>query len=351
MLKLIKRFDNLNMLPLLQDFPAQCKDSYLLGEEIKIPPTYHLFKYVVFCGMGGSAIGGDIIRAAYLYRIKFPIFVIKNYSLPNFVDEETLFFVCSYSGNTEETISAYQEAKKRRAKIIVISSGGILRELAEKDASPFVKIPPGYPPRQALAYFVFTPLKILEKINILPNLEPEWQETISLLEKLRDKNFSPEVKKGNFAWELAQLLKNKFPVIYGQIDYLEAVCARWRAQLAENSKVLSSIHFFPEMNHNEIVGWRFPEAVLKKFFIIFLRDNQEQERIERRIEVTKEIFSRDGFKFKEVRAEGNFLLARIFSLIYLGDYVSYYLALLNRVDPTPVEPIVYLKNKLSDNKV
>ncbi|MFN7171033.1 MAG: SIS domain-containing protein, partial [Candidatus Omnitrophota bacterium] len=138
--------------------------------------------------------------------------------------------------------------------------------------------------------------------------------------------------------------------IYSGSIHFDVVAQRLRTQLNENSKTLASSHVFPEMNHNEIVGWRFPEKTLKRFIILLLRDNQEQERIRRRIEITKEIFCRNGFKFKEIYAEGNSLLTRIFSLIYLGDYVSYYLALLNRVDPTPVEPIVYLKNRLSESK-
>ncbi|MFN7170073.1 MAG: SIS domain-containing protein, partial [Candidatus Omnitrophota bacterium] len=224
MLKLIKRFDSLNMLTLLKNFPNQCKDSFLQVKEIEIPSTYCQFKQIVFSGMGGSAMGGEIIRSGYLYKINLPIFVIRNYMLPDFVNGETLFFACSYSGNTEETIASYQEAKQRKAKIIVISSGGILRELAEKDKFPFIEIPSGYPPRQALGYFVFTPLNILEKMKVISDLERELQETILVLEKLRDDNFSPEVKKKNVAWELALLLRNKFPVIYAQVDYLDAVC-------------------------------------------------------------------------------------------------------------------------------
>lgn len=348
--KLVRKFDRDNMLSLLLDFPEQCKKASQIGEEIEIP-AYSNFKNIVFSGMGGSAIGGDIIRSYCTYRLDFPIFVIRNYNLPKFVDENTLFFACSYSGNTEETLVSFYEAIKRRAKIFVISSGGKLIDFANKEKIPFVKIPSGYPPRQALGYFVFTLFSIFKKINILNNLDKELEETILVLEKMRDEKISPKIKRGNIALDIAKIIKDRFPVIYSQIDYLDVVSMRWRAQLAENSKMLSSMHFLPEMNHNEIVGWQFPKKIIDKFFVIFLRDNQESEHIYNRIEITKEILNKKKFTFREIWAEGNSLLTRIFSLIYIGDFLSYYLALLNKIDPTPVEPIIYLKQRLSKNKV
>ncbi|MCM8783725.1 MAG: bifunctional phosphoglucose/phosphomannose isomerase [Candidatus Omnitrophica bacterium] len=347
MLDLIKKFDSADMLTMLQNFPQQCRDAFMLGKGIELPSSYHQFNNIVFSGMGGSAIGGDIIRTYCLYKLNLPIFVFRNYNLPSFINEDTLFFACSYSGNTEETIASFQEARRKKAKIVVISSGGELITLAQRKNIPFIKIPSGYPPRQSLGYFVFVPLYLLQKIKILNNLEPELEETFYLLERMRDKKLSPEIKKENIAFDTALLMLNRFPVIYSQIDYLDVVSMRWRAQLAENSKVLSSINFLPELNHNEIVGWRFPKSVLKNFIIFLLRDNTEQARIRLRIEITKELLKKDGFLIKEVRAEGRSLMARILSLIYIGDFVSYYLAILNQIDPTPVKPIAYLKKRLA----
>ncbi|MGE4357506.1 MAG: bifunctional phosphoglucose/phosphomannose isomerase [Candidatus Omnitrophota bacterium] len=351
MLELIKKFDSADMLNFLYNFPLQLKDAFLLGKKTEIHSSYLKHKNIVFSGMGGSAIGADIIRAYCFYKSKLPIFVFRNYNLPPFVNKETIFFVCSYSGNTEETIASFQEARKKKAKIIVISSGGELINYAHKLKIPYIKIPSGYPPRQALGYFVFVPLYILYKMRVIGNIEKELEETIYVLEKMRDRKMSPAVQEGNIAFDTARFMLNRFPVIYSQTDYLDVVCMRWRAQLAENSKMLSSVNFLPELNHNEIVGWQFPAGVLKNFVIVFLRDNWEEERIKVRMDITKEILKKRGFnKIKQIYAEGKSLMARIFSLIYTGDFVSYYLAILNRVDPTPVEAINYLKKRLELTK-
>ncbi len=335
------------MLTLLENFPEQCTDALKLASGFLPPNGYRNFKSIAFSGMGASAIGADLIRSFFLYKTSYPVSVIRNYRLPESINGDTLFFVCSYSGNTEETIASFEEAMKRKAKIIVICSGGRILETAKRAKIPYLIIPKGYPPRQALGYSFFSPLKILEKLKAIGSIEGESKETVALLKQLRDKKLSVRIgSKNNTAKKLAIELKNSFPVIYGSCDYLDSIITRWRGQLAENSKTLSSSHVLPEMNHNEIVGWKFPRSTLKDFMVIMLRDSSEHKRVMKRIEITKDLLKRGGFKVREVFSEGKSPMARMFSLIYVGDFVSFYLAILNKVDPTPIEPISYLKKKL-----
>lgn len=340
-------FDKSGMLKLLVTFPQQCLAAFNLAANISFTHKYRQFKNIVFSGMGGSSQGLDLIRSYCLYQIDYPVFLIRNYRLPKFVNQESLFFSCSYSGNTEETIAAFKEAWERKAKIIVISSGGRLLDLAKERKIPYLVIPKGYPPRQALGYAFFIPLKVLEKLGLIPNQSKAVAETFSVLENLKNYSLAININlKNNLAKKLAFLLKDRFPVIYGSGDYLDSVVIRWRGQLAENSKTLSSVNFFPEMNHNEIVGWRFPHRLLKDFIVLILRDKSEYKMVKKRIELTRQLLEKGRFKIKEIWSCGNSLMARIFSLIYIGDFTSFYLAILNKVDPTVVEPITYLKKRL-----
>lgn len=345
----ISNQDKSEMLRLLDGLPSQCWEAFNLPRP-SLPGKYKGIKKIVFSGMGGSAIGADLIRSFYLYELALPVFVIRNYRLPAFVDRQSLFFACSYSGNTEETISSFKEALKRGAKVLVFSSDGRLVEMAKTENLPFILIPRGYPPRAALGYAFFTPLRIIQDLGFIPEQEKKVKETVVILERLRDRYLSVKVcSRDNLAKKLALALEDKFPVIYGCVDYLDSVVARWRAQLAENSKTLASSHLLPELNHNEIVGWRFPEELLKKFEVIILRDKSESKRMRQRIEITKRLIRQRRVKVRDITSWGDSLVARMFSLIYIGDYLSFYLAILNHVDPTAVRPIDYLKRELSQS--
>lgn len=345
-IKMIRRIDKSNMLELLLEFPNQCRHAFKVGEAFSIPKAYRGAGNIVFAGLGGSAIGADLIRSYIIGEIKIPVFVIRDYCLPNFVGRNTLFFACSYSGNTEETLSSYKEARQRGAKIIAMSSGGKLEAEAKKDKLPFILIPKGYPPRIALGYSFFTPLVILSKLGFIRNKEMQINEAISHLSNVRDRVFNPHIKASkNYAKRLALELKEKYAIVYAANKHIDTVLTRWRGQLAENSKALASSHVFPEMNHNEIVGWANPKKLLNDFVVIILRDRSEHPRVTKRIDITKSMIKKKT-KVLEVHSKGKSLLSRIFYLIYLGDFVSFYLALLNGVDPTPVDAVTYLKKRL-----
>jgi len=348
-LKIIKKYDKSDMLETIEGFPAQCRDAKKIGYGFDIPTSFKTqYKNIVCTGLGGSAIGSDIARAYIAGESKTPLFVNRNYTLPDFVDEETLVIASSYSGNTEETISAYKDAKAKGARIIAITSGGDLQKLALRRGFPVLTIPKGYEPRCALGYSFFPLLIVLAKIGIVKYRPKDIDETISVLKILNDKKIGARVpEKNNIAKMIARSLCNKFPVIYAGQDHMDCVVTRWRGEISENAKTLSSGHVFPEMNHNEIVGWENPAKLLKDFVAVILRDSADNPRIAKRMDVTKKIIKKEGVKVIEVNSVGRGCLARMFSLIYIGDFVSFYLAILNKCDPTPVERITYLKKELA----
>ncbi|MEW6684716.1 MAG: bifunctional phosphoglucose/phosphomannose isomerase [Candidatus Edwardsbacteria bacterium] len=348
-IKYLVEIDKLNMQKHLADFPQQCQEGIEIGKKFPLLKfDISRIKNIVIAGMGGSAIGGDLLRSYLIDELSIPLSVVRNYTLPAFVGKQSLVIVSSYSGNTEETLSCYQIAKRQKAHILCITSGGELKKMALQDKFPVISISPNLPPRAALGYSFFPLLICLIKNEIVRRKEKEIKETISLLENLRELYSPQNPFERNKAKELAFLLKDKLAIFYSSADHLETVALRWRNQLNENAKMLAYSHTFPELNHNEIVGWEVLKKIMKETVVVLLQDKSDHLRNRRRMEITQEIMATECANFITVESMGRFLLSRIFSLIYLGDYVSLYLAVLNKVDPTPVKAIDYLKLKLSE---
>lgn len=346
--KLINKYDREGMLKLIESFPEQCADAREIGSSFRLPKNFPAqFDNVVCTGLGGSAIGADLARSYIADEALIPVFVNRNYLLPKFVNDRTLVITASYSGNTEETLSAYRDAKSKNAHIIAITSGGELKKLAQHDGFSCVIIPAGFPPRCALAYSFFPLLIVLSKAGVVKDKIKDIDDAIANLETLSAKLGSKSPLEKNIAKRIAQELYGRYALIYCSQDHIDSVATRWRGQLAENAKTISSTHVFPEMNHNEIVGWENPESLLKKFIVVLLKDKDDNPKISKRMDVTKRILQAQKAKVIEVRSEGRGLLSRIFSLVYTGDFVSFYLALLNGEDPTPVDRITYLKKELA----
>lgn len=344
---LVSKLDASNMLRLISDFPDQCREANEIGKEIRISKPDRKFDNIVFAGLGGSAIGADVATAYLQNELKIPSVVSRNYTLPDFVEKNTLLFCSSYSGNTEETLSSFKDGLKRGAFIITMGSGGKLKESALKNNLTHIDMPKGIPPRTALGYMSITVLAILARLGFITTKDKEIEDVYSVLVELRDKELGMEIPlKSNLAKKLASSLYGKLAVIYGTSDSTEAVGIRWRSQIAENSKALTSSHVLPEMNHNEIVGWVFPKDILKDVKVIILRDKNDHPRTQKRIEISKDIIKKSGAEIFEVERKTGGFLARIFSLIYIGDFVSFYLAILNNIDPAPVKQIDYLKTEL-----
>jgi len=337
------------MLKLLLDFPQQLLDAAKIAKEINFSKdTGKGFNKALSSGLGGSAIGADLIKSYLSEECKIPIIVNRDYTLPEFVDKETLLIVSSYSGNTEETLSAYKEGLKRSSRIVAITSGGELKRLADKDGIPCIVIPQGLPPRCALGYSSIPIIILFSKMGLISNKERDIKDAAGLLDRLKTEALSCDVKEDkNIAKRIANALFDKYAVIYGASRHTDIAATRWRGQLAENAKQISSSHLFPEMNHNEIVGWRHPKNLMKDLIVILLRDEGDHPRVKKRMDITKALIEKEGVDVIEVHSQGAALLSRIFSLIYMGDFVSFYLAILNNVDPTPVDAVTYLKKELA----
>ncbi|MBU1853220.1 MAG: bifunctional phosphoglucose/phosphomannose isomerase [Candidatus Omnitrophica bacterium] len=346
--ELVSKLDTSNMLELISNLPDQCLEANDIGKRSDIPKLDNEIGNIVFAGLGGSAIGADIVKVYLQDELKLPVIVCRNYTLPDFTGKNTLLFCASYSGNTEETLSSFDNGLKRGASIITIGSGGKLKELSMKNGFRHITIPCGFPPRTALGYMSITVLAVLSRLGFIKDKEKEVKELYSELIKLRDKEIGISVPfEKNISKRLACTLFGKYSIIYGTSDSTEAVSLRWRGQLAENSKCLSSSHVLPEMNHNEIVGWCFPKELLESFKVVILRDKKDHPRTQKRIDISKTIIKESGAEIFELEREKGSLLVRLFSLIYIGDFVSFYLAILNDIDPTPVKSVDYLKSELA----
>ncbi|MCR6545359.1 bifunctional phosphoglucose/phosphomannose isomerase [Dehalobacterium formicoaceticum] len=343
----LKKGDPENMLEALSGLPTQCQDAMQRARAVNISFAAD-FKNILVTGLGGSAIGGDFLRVYGYRKCTLPILVNRDYNLPSFVNEQTLVLAVSYSGNTEETLSAYEEAKLKKAPIVALTSGGQLAERAKKDGIPLILIPSGLQPRAATGYLFLPLLVVLEKLSLLSDIAAEIEETIAGLADL-SKAISAQVPtENNPAKQLALRFYNKIPVIWGVAGTTETVAMRWKGQINENSKALAYFNVLPELNHNEIVGTEVPEKFLRELEVVFLRTEDDHPRVQKRFDITKEIIGERVGGISEVWGDGKNPLARMFALTYLGDCTSAYLALLYGIDPSPVKLITLLKNKLAE---
>jgi glucose/mannose-6-phosphate isomerase len=341
----IHGIDVSNMRELLVRFPEQVEEAISIGENAKIPPNLSTVSSIILTGLGGSAIGGDLLRSYLADEVQIPIIVNRHYFLPEFVEKDSLVIVSSYSGNTEETIAAYHDALRRRARILCISSNGEIERIARSHKNAIIKVPKGLPPRAALGYSFFPLLVTLIRTGIVRERTRDLRETIGLLREKADV-YADSTARSNEALNIAKDFVGKLLVVYSTTEHLDSVNLRWRTQLAENAKVLAYGNVLPEMNHNELVGWNVQKRLMKDIVVVVLRDADEHSRVQVRLELTTRIVGKYASRVVEAKSEGKSLLARMFSLIHLGDWVSYYLAILNRVDPTPVKVIDYLKAEL-----
>ncbi len=337
----MEEMDSENMLGVLENFPEQIEEV-VEGLELNLLPFQP--ENIVLTGMGGSGIVGDTLKSFLANRISIPIYVNKDYTLPSFVSEDTLLFVVSYSGNTEETLSAADIGMKKGAKVVAISSDGELCKRCQGKGVVFIQAPKNYHPRAAIAFMFIPVLKLLSELMIYDS-DVAIIDTLAEVKKLRDQ-IKPDVpEKDNIAKQLARRIHGKIPIIYGHSIY-NAVANRWHTQFNENAEVLSWFGEIPEMNHNEIVGWNADEHA-SMFIPVLLRDKEEDERIIKRIELTKKlVFEKRTEDIIDVWTKGETQLARILYLVYLGDYVSIYLAFLYGRDPSPVDIIGTLKDRL-----
>jgi glucose/mannose-6-phosphate isomerase len=347
---LINSIDKSNMFDVLMKFYEQIDTAVKIVENTNFSDFDKTeLRNIIITGLGGSAIAGDLIRSFTYDEIKIPVFINRNYSLPNFSDKNTLVIVSSYSGNTEETISAYKEAIANKCRIICLTSGGEIERIARKNKNICIKIPGGLQPRCALGFSFFSLISIFNEFGFISNKSKEIKSTIEVIKK-GSKVYSDLNTEKSPAIKLAAAIKGKLPIIYSSADILDVVNLRWRGQISENGKILAYGNLYPEMNHNELVGWNLNKNILKNTVVFFLQDKSDNDRVKLRMKITKDIIKNYTSNIISVESTCESKLERIFDLIYLGDWVSYYLAILNGTDPTPVKVIEELKQNLEDRR-
>lgn len=341
----IQQIDSQGMWNLVESFPDHWEQISKQTESLDLQVDKSRIKNICFAGMGGSAIGADLIRAYSLDSCPMPVHVNRHYDIPQWVGENTLFIACSFSGNTEETLSALSQAMERNAQVIGVTSGGQLLVNAQKQDFDYIKIPGGMPPRAALAYSFVPLFRIFQYLGFLDEGEEALAETLDLL-KQGVRNF--QNTSFNRALTIAEDINESLPLIYSDARVFEPVNLRWRGQFEENAKMLAYGNFIPEMNHNEIVGWEQIAHLTGRLSVLILKDREDNERVLRRMEIVEELVKDQAITVINIESKGESRLSRMFSLIQLGDWVSIYLALLNEVDPTPIAKIDLLKSKLAE---
>jgi len=335
------------MLKALWNLPEQCEEALTIGRGVQVPPDYKAVSNIVITGLGGSAIGGDFLRLYVNDKLGIPVVVNRDYILPKFIDNKTLLFAVSYSGNTEETLSAYSQAREMGAKIIALTNGGKLRAMAEQDGAPVIVVPAGISPRAATGFLLIPTLAVLESLGLIADLTEEMNDLTATLRNLREQlDFSLPIQR-NLAKQIAQRFFGKIPVIWAASGNTEVVATRWKGQINENAKAPAYWNVFPELNHNEIVGFEEPVELLEQLEIVILRDKDDHPRVQRRMDISQEIIKDVVSGVTEVWSSGEGRLSKLFSLAYIGDHVSVYLAAMYGIDPTPVKNIDFLKNKLA----
>lgn len=346
----ITRQDPGGMMALTVGFPEQSEKGVEIGKAFETPAGWptgpQAYRNVVVTGLGGSAIGGDFLRSVTEHEALTPILVNRDYDLPGFVGEGSLVIAVSYSGNTEETLSAYEQAKARGARVLVLTSGGALLERAKADGNPALVVPGGQPPRASSGFTFFPVWEAVQRLGIIGDKSADTKEALDLMFRQREA-FKPESPtSGNSAKQLAKALAGKLPVIYGSQGFRGAIAYRWHTQFNENAKIHTFSGAFPEMNHNEILGWINASKQANDWAVVMIRDRKDTTKITTRVDATKRLIG-GNVPIHDVYADGESALARLWTGVYYGDFVSVYLALAWGEDPTVIPSIDALKAELA----
>ena len=331
----------------ISEFPDQCLMAWDQAADLQISAHYRRARSVVVLGMGGSAQGGDLVSALAASENSIPMVVNRQYSIPAFVDEHTIVIACSYSGNTEETLSAFQQALDRGAMPLAIATGGRLEQMAAKHAIPFSRITYATVPRAAPAHSMVRVLSIVQQLGLISEQHPNLVEAVDVMKAWQEGIGPAAPSKDNLAKGLALRCQGRLPVVYGS-GALGIVAMRWKGQLNENAKSWSFFEEMPELNHNAVMGTRLPADLVPLLHVLMLTSSHDHPRNRVRFDTTAALLRRDGVSVETVTARGESALAQMLSLIHLGDFVSYYLAMLNGVDPTDTGAIEWLKKRIAE---
>jgi glucose/mannose-6-phosphate isomerase len=344
----MKQIDKADMLKFCLNMSGHYRKAADLAADITT--SYSKPRNIIITGMGGSAIGGEMLKDWARDKIYVPIEVNREYHLPAYANESTLVLVTSYTGDTEETLSALLDAIKNKCMIYCITSGGALMEIAEQLNIPYLQVPAGMPPRAALPYMFIPLLTFLEKIGLTTGVYREIDEALVIIGEIEKQNSAETLVRDSLTKTLAVNIQNFIPAVYGFGIY-RGVARRFKQQVNENAKMMAKWDNLPELDHNEIVGYEKAGNTTEHFATIFIRDKDEPMEIRKRIEITKNIMTTAGASTYDVWSQGKSSLAKMLSVIAVADFLSNYLAILRGIDPTPVQTIDKLKDSLKRNGV
>lgn len=316
----------------LETFDKQILEGLKIGEAFTVASPKKV-KKILFCGMGGSAISGDVCRILVSQTSHLSFKVSRAPELPQWVDNETFVIFSSYSGNSAEILTSLEQTLKFKCPMLIISAGGKLTEIALKKKLPLLKIPGGMMPRFSIAYTAFALLSVFQKWGWFKMRPADIKEVLALVKSITESQ----------ARQIAKKLHDKMVHFYAYTHYEGPVLTRWRAQLAENSKMLASNYLLPEMFHNEIEGWMFPKKIIQESAAVFFIDTEDPDWVVKKVRAIKKILASRKVTVLEIPSKGRSLVARLFYFIVLGDWVSYELALMNDVDPMTIPTIESLK--------
>jgi glucose/mannose-6-phosphate isomerase len=337
--------DRAGMIGRIVGLPQQMRDAWAQAKSTTLPPSHANASAIVICGMGGSAIGGDIARTLVEGELDFPLLIVRGYDLPGFVDRDTLVILSSYSGNTEETLAACDRALEAGARTIAVTTGGVLAQRAAASGFPLLQFHFQGQPREAIGYSSLLMLGVLTQLGYVRDYSDQIAAAADLLESMAA-NLGPTGDEGNAARMLAARCLGRIVAVYGG-GLMAEVARRWKGQLNENGKTWAFFDQLPELNHNAVLGFRFPEGVARQLLVVMLSAEGNHPRIRLRERVTTELLESSGIEVEPVEAQGSGKFEQVFSALYLGDFVSYYLALANGVDPSDNAAIDQLKAHLA----
>lgn len=345
-LKLIANIDRHGMLAELERFPEQLKEACQLGTGLRLPASYKNINKILICGMGGSAIVGDILTGYLRAESKVPLIVNRDSLLPAFVDRHTLVCIITYSGNTIETMHNYQSARAKKAKIIIVTSGGRMLQEAARKNIPYVTVRADGLPRASIGLLFFPVLNLLRDLGLIADKKQDIRETLLVITRLSRQWGRHTNARNNRAKSLALSLLGKIPVLYGTSSLMDGLSRRWKGMFNENTKLFASYNTFPEVTHNEIECWQNLKNLHRYFKVVILHDTLSYPEDKKRLALGIRVIEKYIGKTEQAAPVGTSALARLFSMIYLGDLTSVYLAFLYATDPSLMPNIDYIKKHL-----
>ncbi len=330
----------------LAAMPAQVREAWQRTRFVDLPDKHaDIFSFIVI-GNGGAALAGDLLRGFVAHTAQIPVVVVRGYDVPAFVGPDSIAIAVSHSGNTEETLAAFEEAIDRGVKPVIVTTGGRLERLATTHRAPLISYTAEAKPRDALASMFTTLVAIAHAVHVVGEVAADMDEAIALLEAQRS-TFGPDVPEDqNPAKKMARELIGKIPVIYGG-TMLAPVARAWKAKLNGYAKTTAISDLLPEVNHTSTVGYEFPRRLADHLAVVQLRSSYDHSRVRTHWQVTTDLLDRRGIPYRIVEAQGISRLAQVLWALAFADWAAYYLALLNGVDPTAEEAIAYMKQKLA----